>query len=151
MKKFTFRLQAVLEHRERVERARRAELAQARRRVLDGERAAQAAQDALGAAREELRRSEGAGSLNVVDALRQREHLASLRRRVDASRVDLRRIELEFGRCREAYLRARNERKTLAMLKERRQARHLQGVARAELAEMNDVAQQREALARKVS
>ena len=140
MKAFRFRLQAVLEHRERAEHEKRAALAQAQARVLDAERAVAETLAAHAEARQEARGT-GCGSLDVTRARLQREYLATLRRRLDDARSRLRMLEREFGLRREEAIKARGERKVLTALKTRQHARHARRAGRVEQAELDDVAQ----------
>ncbi len=140
MKAFRFRLQTVLEQRERVEREKRAALAQARARVLDVERALAETQAAHGEAAEDARRT-ACGPVDVARAKEQREYLAALRRRIAEARGRLRTLEMEFALRREEAVKARGERKVLVALKTRQLARHVRRVRRLEQSELDDVAQ----------
>ncbi len=140
MKAFRFRLQTVLEHRERVEREKRAALAQARARVLDEERALSEAQAAHAEAIEDARQT-ACGPVDVARAREQREYLEAIRRRMAETRRSLRTLEMEFAQRREEAVKARGERRMLTALKTRRLARHVRRARRLEQAEIDDVAQ----------
>ena len=140
MKTFRFRLQTVLEHRERVEREKRGALARARARVLDSERALSEMQAAHAEAAEDARRT-ACGAVDVARARETREYLATLRRRMAGTRGRLRTLEMEFALRREEAVKARGERKVLAAFKSRLHVRHVRRMRRLEQAELDDVAQ----------
>lgn len=148
MKKFAFRLESVLRYREQVEREKQVALTKVHQLVVDHEQRLLEAYAILEGAREQLRKRESSGEINVSDAKQQRVYIGSLRRRVSEVLKRLRKLELELDRRREETIHARKERKVLEMVKARRRAEYIKDAGRAEQAELDDIATKKEVLKR---
>jgi len=148
MKKFIFRLDGVLKCREQVEKQKQILLGEVRGRLANQEKAVSLANTTVAEAREELRREESVGEIDVVQARQHRWHIGALRKRVSELTRCLRTLEIELSRRRDEAVRAQRDRKVLEMLRARRRALYLRKTERSEQNELDDVAAKNQAIRR---
>jgi len=149
-RKFVFRLQPVLEQRERIEDDRTRVVAQRERERLDAESRLRGLQHQIAQAKLDLRQrlaGDGPRAVNVVDVRLQAS--ASLHMAQSAQRA-----ALELAGCYQRAEAARREllaamtgRKAVATLKERRLEEFKRDQAKRELAELDDIVSVRSARA----
>ena len=148
MKKFLFRLESVLGHRERVEKGKQIALTRVHQLVLDHEQRLLEAHVIVEAAREELRKHESGPEIDVAEARQHRLYIGSLRMRVAEMLKRLRKLEIELGQRRDEAVQARRERKVFETLKTRRHAEYLKEIERDERIELDDIAARKEVVRR---
>ena len=122
MKKFRFRLERVLNYREQMEKEKQIALTKVHQLVVEHEGRLLEAYAILERARDELRRAESAGEIDIEEVRKQRVYIGSLKRRVSDVLKSLRKLEIELARRRDEAVQARKEKKTLEMLKTRKRA-----------------------------
>jgi flagellar FliJ protein len=136
---FRFRLERVRALRERAEEQAREELAATLSLRLRGQAMLMAASRQLDAARNERRATAGAPT-TAADLVATQAYLEMAERAVDSAALDLDRTDAEVDARRDALTRAARERSVLERLKERRRAAHAADSARAEGAELDELA-----------
>jgi flagellar export protein FliJ len=148
MKRFGFRLDSVLDYRRQVEKQKQILLGEVRQRVAFQERALWEASTTLVEARENLRRQESVGEIDVARAQQHRWHIGSLVKRLSELTMRLRMLEIELSRRRDEAVRAQKERKVLEMLRARCHARYLRKAERTEQNELDDLAAKNQTIRR---
>ncbi len=136
MKKFRFSLEPVLKHRERIEDARKADMA-ARQRELDAAIAELAALNDRYRAQSDLLRGEHK-HLTVEELRSGYAHVEFLNRAINAQQALVDRRRGAVDRARVELLAASRDRKAVEKLKERRREAHDEGERRAEQYELDD-------------
>ena len=132
-KRFTFRLQTLLELREQEQRQQQRQLAA----ILDQHQACQASirsnQQRIVAENQVLRKKELTGALNLHYLAAHRRFLGNLQRRIYEELQNLVGIELQAQRARQQLLGASRKKRVLEKLKQRRVRSYQQAVNRAEI------------------
>ena len=122
MKRFAFRLEAVLELRRAAEDAAKLAFANARR-AADAQAAVHAGlQAAERRAKDDLAGTQRAGVIRVADLLIHHSFIASIARRTAAAKQRLSELEGETLKARDAVVAASRDRKALDKLREHRHA-----------------------------
>ncbi len=119
MKKFAFRLQSVLNYREKIEHQRHLVFARVLQTVHAQERELMDLYRLTSEAIEELR-DQAAEEVDVVALRQERLYLASVTRRIAEAIKRLRTIEHELERSRRQLIDARRDRRALELLHRRR-------------------------------
>ncbi|HUV38164.1 MAG TPA: flagellar export protein FliJ [Planctomycetota bacterium] len=151
MKKFRFRLERVLNYREQVEKQKQIALTEVHRLVVDHQQKLLDAYAVLEHARDDLRRAEGVGEIDVQTVRDSRVYIGTLKRRIAEVLKRLRKLEIELEQKRDEAVQARKERKVLELVKTRRAAEHRKETGRVEQAELDDIATKNEVLKRTAS
>jgi flagellar FliJ protein len=139
MKKFRYRLQALLKVKEHVEKERQKEHAQALKKVHSRE---QALREILNDKDEKLERQRGRmqAGLSVAEMLVYIRHMLKLKRDLLAEKELLNVLRKDADGKREILLNASKERKIQQKLKERRQEQHDEAVLRQTTKENDEIA-----------
>lgn len=151
MKRFRFRLQRVLELRERVERERQVELGRIAMERARLEEALRRVQTSIRSAKGGLRASlgpEAADGMRRVDAAAVRmQSNAALFMQVRAQRlaIELAGVHTREEVARKALAEARRDRRALEVLRDRQRAAWKASIARREMADMDEMATMRAA------
>ena len=148
MKKFRFRLESILKHREGVEKQKHISLSQVHELVLGEEQRLLEAQGLLDEARDELKTQENGGEIDLPRVRQQMAYTDSLRQRVSGLLGRVRELEARLARRREEAIGARRNRKVIESLKERRHGEYLREAGRDERIRLDDIANRKEAIRR---
>jgi len=134
---FQFRLERVRALRERAEEQRAEELAASVAHRQRGAEQLEAAAERVDRARHVRR---GAASVTAGDLLSMQAYLERTQRAQQAAELDLGRRDAEVDARRVALVHAAREHRALTRLEERRRKEHASEVARAEGAQMDEIA-----------
>lgn len=139
MKNFSFRLERTRDFRKEQEDAQAKELAEARSELRDAERVRDDLEAVRSASRDRLRRTHVAGE--AAGHLRNLEHvLEALDRRISEASSACSEAEGRVANSLEEYARARERRRMLDLLRDRRMAEWTREVRRAEQAQLDEIA-----------
>jgi flagellar export protein FliJ len=141
---FEFELQTVLEHRERLERARQAEVAAIEAQRMAVESDVRAIQDQMAAGRRELRTQlsgQGPGQASVAIGAVRLAANSSLHDliRLQRAAIELAGVHQKLSRARQALLKASIQRKAVQTLRDRRYNDYRKRLARREADELDDL------------
>jgi flagellar FliJ protein len=142
MPKFVFPLQAVLRHREHVERERQRELALGQAEMSRLRDELKALNDSLQASSVEMKDHHLTGSLDVNYLAAHRRYTVAMQRRGLALVRDMARQQKKVDEAQRLLAEAAKERKTIEKLRERQHERWAADVARREAAQLDEVGMQ---------
>ncbi|MCA9281357.1 MAG: flagellar FliJ family protein [Phycisphaeraceae bacterium] len=147
MAKFRFPLQALLEHRSRIERDHRVLVAQAERARVDAENEVRSRQQSIVSIKDDLREalSPEAGSINLREARLQANASLHATLRTQQSALQLAGAMRRVDGARAALVEAAKERRALELLRDRRFEAWKQRMNKAETNELDDIANARAA------
>jgi len=146
MKRFRFKLQAVLDHRKAVEDRLQAELGEIKREEARELAKLIRLKDELDAARKGLLSAQAANA-TVDDLARRDEYLKAKRDEVRLQELTLEAVQAKVEAKRREVVAAMKDRKVLETLRDKQEQEYLQTVARAEQKELDDTASVRHARA----
>jgi flagellar FliJ protein len=140
-RRFTFRLQPVLEQRRRLEQERQREVGALERERIELEERIRAWQGAIGAARSDLRARLGGGgrSISLQDVRMQANASLHLAARAQQAVLELAGVHARLEAARRRLLEATTARKAVSLLRERRLAEWRLGERRREEREIDDL------------
>ena len=138
MKKFKYRLEALLKVKEHIEKERQKEHAAALQRVQDQMQNLEAIDRNRQATFENQRNSQ-AGFLNVAEMLIYSRYLIKLKKDTLAGKEVLRALNSEAGKTRTALLEATKEKKIYDKLKEKQHENYLEETHRMETKETDEI------------
>jgi flagellar protein FliJ len=141
MKRFQFRLGAVLKLRERAEDQRKQELAEVVRLRREHQDKHDSLQDSLDEQKQQMRDMAAGGDVNVERLIGYQRYAMSVDFQVRRLEETLRVIDEEMARRRGVLAEATRDKKVIEKLRERQHDEYLAGVAREERRELDEIGQ----------
>ena len=138
MKRFQFRLQNVLNYREKIERQHELVFARAVQTVQAQQRQLMSLYELTSEAMEDMRR-QGSDKVDVVALRQERLYLTSVRRKIAEAIKRLRVLEHELERARRSFIDARKDRRVLELLRQKRRTEYQYEADRQEQKELDEV------------
>ncbi len=146
MKRFQFKLQAVLDHRKAIEDRLQVEFGELKREEARELAKLIKLKDELDAARKSLASAQSANA-SVDELSRRDEYLKAKRDDVRLQELTLEAVQAKVEAKRREVVAAMKDRKVLEALRDKQEQEYLQAVARAEQKELDDTASVRHARA----
>lgn len=138
MKRFQFRLQSVLNYRDRIEHQRGLIFARAVQTVQAQQRELMGLYELTSESMEDMRR-QSSDRVDVAALRQERLYLASVRKRIAQAIKRLRVIEHELDRARRSFIDARKDHRVLELLREGRVTQHQYETDRDERKELDEI------------